>query len=86
MFHVADCASTFLATAAWQFGAARVGAASAGVFINIEPLMGAAIGICLFGDRMTTALVLGGLLIIGGSVVVVLGERGMSAPQGSEIA
>jgi len=78
--------STFLATAAWQFGAARVGAASAGVFINIEPLMGAAIGICLFGDRMTTALVLGGLLIIGGSVVVVLGERGMSAPQGSEIA
>jgi len=67
--------STLLATAAWQFGAARVGAASAGVFINIEPLMGAAIGVALFGDRLTLALAAGGLLIVAGSFAVVLGER-----------
>lgn len=67
--------STLLATAAWQFGSGQVGAASAGVFINIEPLMGAVIGVALFGDHLTLALALGGLLIIVGSLAVVLGER-----------
>ena len=67
--------STLLATAAWQFGSARVGSASAGVFINIEPLMGAAIGVLLFGDHLTLALGVGGLLILVGSFVVVLGEK-----------
>ncbi len=66
--------ATLLATAAWQFGSARVGAASAGVFINIEPLMGATLGVLAFGDHLTLALALGGLLIIAGSFAVVLGE------------
>ena len=67
--------STFLATAAYQFGLARVGSASAGVFINIEPLMGAILGVSLFGDKLTLPLAGGGLLIIAGSLLVVLGER-----------
>jgi len=67
--------STFLATAAWQYGAARVDSASAGVFINIEPLIGAALGIGLFGDPAGWPLVLGGVLIVAGSIVVVRGER-----------
>ncbi|PIB94471.1 DMT family transporter [Caulobacter sp. FWC2] len=67
--------ATLLATAAWQYGAARVGAASAGVFINIEPLIGACCGVLLFGDHLTVALFAGGLLIIGGSLAVVLGEK-----------
>jgi len=67
--------STLLATAAWQFGAARVGSASAGVFINIEPLMGAAVGVLMFGDHLTTALAAGGVLILAGSLAVVLGEK-----------
>ena len=71
--------STLLATAAWQFGAARVGSASAGVFINIEPLMGAAVGVLMFGDHLTTALAVGGVLILAGSLAVVLGEK-PSAP------
>jgi len=66
---------TLLATAAWQYGSARVGSASAGVFINIEPLMGACVGVMLFGDHLTWALAAGGLLIIAGSFGVVLGER-----------
>jgi drug/metabolite transporter (DMT)-like permease len=68
--------STLAATAAWQFGASRVGSASAGVFINIEPLMGAALGVAVFGDRLTPALGLGGILILAGSLVVVLAEPG----------
>ncbi|WP_426029428.1 DMT family transporter [Caulobacter sp. DWP3-1-3b2] len=67
--------ATLLATAAWSFGAARVDAASAGVFINIEPLMGASLGVMLFGDHLTFALGAGGLLIIAGSFIVVLGEK-----------
>jgi drug/metabolite transporter (DMT)-like permease len=67
--------STLAATAAWQFGAARVGSANAGVFINIEPLVGSIIGVALFGDHPTLALVLGGALIIVGSFVVVRSER-----------
>ncbi|WP_426010644.1 DMT family transporter [Caulobacter sp. DWR2-3-1b2] len=67
--------ATLLATAAWSFGAARVDAASAGVFINIEPLMGASLGVMLFGDHLTFALGAGGLMIIAGSFIVVLGEQ-----------
>ncbi|MDR3506421.1 MAG: DMT family transporter [Caulobacteraceae bacterium] len=75
---------TFLATAGWQFAAPRVGNATAGVFVNIEPLIGAVLGVSLFGDRLTLPLVLGGLLIITGSVVVVLGEKGTLAPDLTE--
>jgi drug/metabolite transporter (DMT)-like permease len=46
------------------------------VVINIEPLMGATLGVLLFGDHLTLALGLGGLLILGGSFTVVLGEGG----------
>lgn len=74
--------STFLATAAWQYGASRVDSASAGVFINIEPLVGAALGIGLFGDPAGWPLLCGGALIVLGSIVVVRGER----PGGSHVA
>jgi drug/metabolite transporter (DMT)-like permease len=67
--------STLLATACWQYGLTRVGSATAGVFVNIEPLMGAVIGVALFGDRLTLGLAFGGLLILAGSFVVVLAER-----------
>jgi drug/metabolite transporter (DMT)-like permease len=74
--------STLFATAAWQYGLARVGSASAGVFINIEPMMGAVLGVMLFGDNLTVALVIGGLMILAGSFAVVLGEKSQahSAP------
>jgi drug/metabolite transporter (DMT)-like permease len=67
--------STLLATAAWQYGSTRVSSAAAGVFINIEPLLGAILGVALFGDRLGWPLAVGGLLILAGSFVVVLGEK-----------
>jgi drug/metabolite transporter (DMT)-like permease len=66
---------TLAATAAWQFGMAHVGSANAGVFMNIEPLVGSLIGVTLFGDRVTAALVAGGVLIVAGSFIVVSGDR-----------
>lgn len=71
---------TLIATAAWQYGLARVGSATAGVFVNIEPLIGTVIGVAFFHDRLTLGLGVGGLLILAGSFVVVMGER--SAPAG----
>lgn len=76
--------ATFVATAAWAYGAARVGSAAAGVFINIEPLIGAVIGITLFGDPAGIGLIGGGVLIIVGSLIVVLGER--STPPVADLA
>lgn len=67
--------STFAATAAWQYGAARVDSASAGIFINIEPLVGALIGITLFHDPVGMPVWIGGLAIVAGSIIVVRGER-----------
>jgi drug/metabolite transporter (DMT)-like permease len=67
--------STLLATAAWQYGASRVSSASAGVFINMEPLVGAALGVLAFQDELSLALAAGGVLILAGSLVVVLGEK-----------
>jgi len=52
-----------------------VGSANAGVFMNIEPLVGSLIGVTLFGDRVTAALVAGGVLIVAGSFIVVSGDR-----------
>jgi drug/metabolite transporter (DMT)-like permease len=65
----------------------RIGHARAGVFVNIEPLMGAIIGVTLFGDRLTWGLGVGGLCIIAGSLIVVLGEAdGGAAPDLQEVA
>jgi drug/metabolite transporter (DMT)-like permease len=71
--------STFLATAAWNFGSARTSSAASGVFINLEPLVGATLGIGLFGDPAGPTIILGGVLIIAGSVVTVLAERPAAA-------
>jgi drug/metabolite transporter (DMT)-like permease len=67
--------ATLVATTAWQYGASKVPSASAGVFINIEPLFGAAVGVLAFNDNLTFALALGGAMIVAGSLIVVRGER-----------
>jgi drug/metabolite transporter (DMT)-like permease len=72
--------ATLVATAAWQYGASRISSASAGVFINIEPLFGAAVGVLAFHDNLTVALGLGGAMIVAGSLIVVRGEK--VAPSG----
>lgn len=69
--------STLLATAAWQYGSSRVGSATAGVFINIEPLLGATLGVLAFGDQLHLGLAVGGVLILIGSLAVVLGESAL---------
>ena len=40
----------------------------------------AVLGVMLFGDHLTAALVIGGLMILAGSFTVVLGEKGDATP------
>jgi O-acetylserine/cysteine efflux transporter len=62
----------------FAFGLKRVSAEVAGAFLNLEPLVGAVIGIVAFGDPCGTRQVSGGLTIIVGialSSMPLLGAR-----------
>ena len=54
----------------WNYGLRFVPASHAGVFINLEPLIGAVLGIALLGDELTLELVAGGCLILASAVIV----------------
>jgi drug/metabolite transporter (DMT)-like permease len=76
--------STVAATLCWQLGAPKVSTAAAGVFINVEPVVGSGLGVALFHDRPTWLAAFGGVLILAGSLTVVLCER--RAPGGVRAA
>jgi hypothetical protein len=53
-----------------HWGVARVPASRAGVFLNLEPLVGALLGVLVLGEAWGAGTVVGGALIIGAAVVV----------------
>jgi len=59
---------TALAYGLWIWGLERVAVSRAAVYLNLEPLTGAALGISLLGDAATAGIVAGGALIIVTSV------------------
>jgi drug/metabolite transporter (DMT)-like permease len=62
--------STLLATLLWNWGLTRVSASKAGVFVNLEPVVGGLLGIVLFHDQVTLLAVGAGACVIGASVAV----------------
>lgn len=62
--------------ALWNWGLGRVPASRGGVFLNLEPLVGALLGVLVLGDAWGLGTVVGGALIVGAAVVVSRG-RGM---------
>ena len=72
-------AGTVGPTALFAFGQSKVAADVAGAFLNIEPLVGAILGMALFADPLGPAQVAGGLAIVAGiglsSYQVARGER-----------
>jgi drug/metabolite transporter (DMT)-like permease len=48
----------------WNWGLQRVEAARAGVFGNLEPVVGAALGVLLLGERLGPLALVGGLLVL----------------------
>jgi len=63
---VLTAAATLLPFTLFAYGQRRVPAEVAGAFLNLEPLVGAAIGIVAFGDSVGPRQVLGGVGIVAG--------------------
>ena len=57
---------TMLPFTLFAYGQSRISAEVAGAFVNLEPLVGAAIGITAFGDPLGPAQLAGGTAIIAG--------------------
>ncbi len=73
-------ASGVLCTAAtsvlWNWGMRHVPASRAGVFLNIEPALGSALGVWVLGDRLGALAWVGGGLILVCAVVLTGAGRG----------
>ena len=63
----------------FAFGQARVPAAVAGSFLNIEPLVGAGAGALFFGDAVAPAQIGAGLAILAGVALSTLAQVGPRA-------
>lgn len=66
---------TGLAFALWNRGLERVEASRAGVYINLEPVVGAILGVALLGDAMSPGLAAGGTLVLAASLLATLPAR-----------
>jgi drug/metabolite transporter (DMT)-like permease len=65
---VATTAPTLL----WNWGLAQVPASQAGVFINLEPVIGAILGVVILHDVLGPFGIIGGLLVVGAAVHVAM--------------
>lgn len=70
---------TTLAYVLWNWGVARVGAGTAGVYLNFEPIAGAVAGVALLGDPIGVGMVVGGAAILAAAGIV-LTRSGGSPP------
>jgi len=68
----AAVAQGLLATAGayvfWNWGLARVPASRAGVFLNLEPLVGSCLGIIILHETLGAMALLGGAMILGPAI------------------
>ena len=54
----------------WNWGIHRVPASRAGVFLNIEPVLGSILGVELLGEQLGPYAWIGGALIVGAALVL----------------
>lgn len=73
---ISVAASGLLATTAttylWNWGLLKVPASQAGVFINLEPVVGAILGVLLLNDLLGPLALIGGVLVVGAAVFVAM--------------
>lgn len=60
--------ATTVAALLWNWAVARVPAAEAGVFVNLEPALGAVLGVVVLGETLGWSGLAGGALILGAAV------------------
>jgi drug/metabolite transporter (DMT)-like permease len=49
----------------WNWGLAHMPASKAGVFLNLEPVVGSVLGVVILHERLAEIAILGGALIVG---------------------
>jgi drug/metabolite transporter (DMT)-like permease len=59
--------ATASTTVLWNWGLKRVPASYAGIFVNLEPLVGAILGVAVLHEILGRMAIVGGALIIGGA-------------------
>lgn len=79
---LACTAGTYLV---WNWGLARVPASRAGVFLNLEPLVGAILGVALLADPVSPGLVAGGAAIVGSATWITFPRRPRGASARSSL-
>ena len=84
-------AGTLLPFTLFAYGQSRVSAEVAGAFLNLEPLVGAVVGVVVFGDPAGPLQILGGAAVLAGIALSSLplltaGRPGPQADQGHEPA
>src|SRR5260370_21029502 len=52
----------------WNWGLSHMPAGRAGVFLNLEPVVGTILGVAILHEQLTALTMLGGVLIIGSAV------------------
>ncbi|HEY0528304.1 MAG TPA: DMT family transporter [Gemmatimonadaceae bacterium] len=67
--------ATTVTTYLWNWGLARVPASQAGVFLNLEPVVGTVLGVLILGDLLGAYAIIGGLLVIGAAVFVAASDN-----------
>jgi len=61
---------TASSTLLWNYGMSQVPASQAGVFLNIEPLIGSLLGVFLLGEQLGPPAWVGGALILAAAVTL----------------
>ena len=67
--------STFIASIAWNYGAGRLSAATAGAFLYLVPILAVGAGAIFLDEPISTSILLGGALILAGVAIAQSGER-----------
>ena len=60
---------TALGYVVWNWALARAPAPRAAIFLNVQPIVGALLGMLLLGEPVTIFTIVGGLLVVGGLAV-----------------
>ncbi len=71
---LALAASGLLCTASttllWNWGITRVPASRAGIFLNLEPMIGSLLGVGVLGEQLGAAAWVGGAMILGAAITL----------------
>jgi len=61
---------TAFTTLIWNWGLGQIPASQAGVFLNLEPLIGSVLGVTLLSEHLGPSAWIGGALIVGAAVTL----------------